>query len=473
MNFLSVQFFVFFVLLYIIVQSLKKAETRNCVILAASAIFYAFWDLKFLILLFADMALTYYVGLQVDKQNSESEKKRKIWVKIGCGMLLLILAVFKYYNFFIHSFCAAFNIAEAGILKIALPIGISFYTFQSISYVVDVYRGEIESRKDFVKVALYIGFFPYLLSGPIVRAVNFLPQLDRKNVVSKPELWDAIWIFTSGVVKKFIIADRLSVCVDAVFAAPGAYSAPSLICAVVAYSVQLYCDFAGYSDMAIGIAKALGFDLGRNFDLPYMSQNPTEFWRRWHISLSTWLKKYLYISLGGNRKGKLRTDINLFLTMLLGGLWHGANWTFVVWGALHGVALIIHKHFMRAVKHNAKAASDKQGFIKQVFCIFINFVFVTICWVFFRAESVSSALMILKRIFIWADGVDYIYVYTLIYVPVVFAVNIFAYVKNNKTGFYLKRDMDRFSSKLLFCCVIWTIVLLAYFSSNPFIYVQF
>lgn len=472
MSFLSIQFFIFLILVFVMFTFTNSRETQLNILLVASYMFYAYWDYRFLFLLFLQTVLSYTSARLIVRATSERIKK--IIVGIGVLVLLIVLGVFKYFHFFVDTFCNAFNVDIGYNLNIILPVGISFYTFQAISYVVDVYRNEINVEYNFRNVALYIGFFPQLLSGPIVRSVNFLPQLKKKYCFDKNEVWAAIQIFLNGVVKKYVIADRLSVCVDAVFNAPNVYNAPSLICAAVAYSLQLYCDFAGYSDMAIGIAKLFGFDLGKNFSIPYTTANPTLFWKHWHISLSTWLQKYLYISLGGNRKGKVRTNINLMLTMILGGLWHGANWTFVLWGTFHGTALVIHKWFVRLRKKRGDRTESRiVAEIKHWIFATTNFVFVTVCWIFFRASTVSDAFLILRRIITWSGGVNYIYIYMIVYGIVIMFVNLYAYYKNNGEGFYFILDMTKFSSKILFCCVIWLIILLVYVSSNPFIYAQF
>lgn len=472
MSFLSVQFLVFFIVICFCYYKVENQRIRIGILLVASYVFYAYWDFRFLFFLLFQTVVSYVIGLRL--QKSDTPKQKKAYITIGCVLLLIVLGFCKYFNFFLSSFYDVLNIEGFSSLQIIIPVGISFYTFQALSYVIDIYRGNTTARKSFLDVALYIGFFPQLLSGPIVLSYNLLPQLEEKVMFNKTEMWNAVQIFLNGVVKKYVIADRLAVCVDAVYAAPNAYSGASLLCAVIAYSFQLYCDFSGYSDMAIGIAKAFGFDLGKNFSIPYTTSNPTQFWKHWHISLSTWLMKYLYISLGGNRKGKFRRNINLMLTMVIGGLWHGANWTFVFWGVLHGFALIVHKWFMEIRKNVEESSENKilRAF-KHIFCICLNFVFVTICWVFFRANSISEAFLILRRIFTWADGVSYLYVYNIIYGLLIVVANIIAYCKNSGEGYYVTLNMEKQSSKIIFCCAIGLILLLMYISSNPFIYVQF
>lgn len=382
---------------------------------------------------------------------------------------MTVLGVFKYLNFFIQSFAALFRISNIHSLNIILPIGISFYTFQSLSYVIDVYRGKIHARESMRKVYLYICFFPQLVAGPIVRAADFLPQLDENKELTKENFSVGAQIFLFGLIKKIVIADRLAVCVDSVFFAPGAYSGSALLCAVISYSIQIYCDFSGYSDMAIGIAKIFGYELTQNFNVPYLAQNPTEFWRRWHISLSGWLRDYLYIPLGGNRKGGARTYINLFLTMLLGGLWHGASWNFVFWGAYHGLALCIHKIFM-----SKKNKSSTGLFIlKKPICIFLNIIFVSIGWIFFRCQTMTQAVTVLRGIFTWQSGIKYIYIYTIVYGLLIFVCYIVSHIRNGSNGFYPILNLQKFWTRVLLWIVIWLILAFFYAGDTAFIYFQF
>ena len=318
----------------------KVSELRHTVLLLASYVFYGWWNWKCCFLMLGLTLVAYLCAAAYDRDG------RKFHVLIGVVVPLIVLGIFKYFNFFIDSFCDVFGISRAGSLNILLPVGISFYTFQSLSYTIDVYRGKIKAEKSFKNVVLYIAFFPQLVAGPIVKAGEYIPQLYEDRNISLENFQAGIQFFALGLFKKIVVADNISTFVDAVYRSPAEFHALTVLLAVAAYSVQIYCDFSGYSDMAVGCAKCLGYDLSRNFNLPYISRNVTEFWKRWHISLSTWLMEYLYIPLGGNRKGKRRRYINLMLTMLIGGLWHGAAWTFVAWGGLHGLALCLHKLFM-------------------------------------------------------------------------------------------------------------------------------
>jgi alginate O-acetyltransferase complex protein AlgI len=315
---------------------------------------------------------------------TEAKKKifKQIWLFLSVGVSLGILFYFKYTNFFLGNFYAiAGNNFQP--LDIFLPIGISFYTFQSISYVLDVYWKKLEPTKNILDYAFYLTFFPQLVAGPIVKANLFLPQLKKPITIKKDEVYAGLWLIMIGLFKKAVIADYISQYNDLVFGDPSHYSGFENLMAVYGYTLQIYCDFSGYSDMAIGLGKIMGFDLGINFNFPYKAYNITDFWRRWHISLSSWLRDYLYIPLGGNRKGKVRMYINLFITMFLGGLWHGASWKFVFWGAWHGVALAIHKGTKKVLdKIPNKWPSNSASW-------FLTFHFVIFLWIFFRANNIE------------------------------------------------------------------------------------
>jgi alginate O-acetyltransferase complex protein AlgI len=401
---------------------------------------------------------------------------------LGIVTPLIILGIFKYFNFFMASFTAVFGIARTGALRIILPVGISFSTFQSLSYTIDLYRGKVPAARSFPKLALYIAFFPQLVAGPIIKAADFLPQLEEDRAISKANFLTGIQVFVFGLFKKIVFADWLSVFVDDVFRTPKAFHAVSIILAVAAYAMQIYFDFSGYSDMAVGCAKCLGYDFARNFNMPCISRNVSEFWKRWHISLSSWLQEYLYIPLGGNRKGNARTYINNMLTMLLGGLWHGAAWTFVVWGGLHGIALCAHKfylkHFVR--KTNRLPQGRFSAMLACLVATTMTTIFVCFCWVFFRADNFETAWQIIAGVFTWQDGIIQPYVWTFIAFAVVSIASISAMVKHRRgggqgqvDGFYPVLDLSKFWHLVLFFVVIGLIAGVAYTGANPFIYFQF
>lgn len=475
MSFTSIQFIILFLITLAILSvsglfhSPKARVFRHVYLLIASYVFYGWWDWRFCFLMLLLTVVAYSTAKHLD-----NERYRRLAITVGIAVPLLILAFFKYTNFFLDSFSSAFGIENMRSLNIILPVGISFYTFQSMSYTIDVYRKKIKPAK-LLDVALYISFFPQLVAGPIVKAQDFLPQLEQDRRVTLKGLEAGLQIFVMGMFKKIVLADRLSVFVDDVFAAPAAYSSLTVILAVISYALQIYFDFSGYSDMAIGCARCMGYDLQRNFNLPYLSKNPSEFWKRWHISLSTWLQEYLYIPLGGNRKGKTRTYINLMLTMILGGLWHGASWTFVIWGTLHGLALCVHK----AV---AKSRRDKKHLPAPVM-ILINNIFVCLCWIFFRADRFGTALCVLNKIFIWSGGVQQIYFWLIFAVVIEILYVIWCAVISKKrpeensrftlNAYYFRHDLSTVKGLFLFFLEIMAVIGLAYTGGSPFIYFQF
>ena len=322
--------------------------------------------------------------------------KRKALVTLSLCINLGLLAYFKYTNF-LGQMVADLTGGEFTALDIFLPVGISFFTFQSLSYTIDVYRREIEPLRSLLDYAFYVSFFPQLVAGPIVRARDFIPQIRLPLFVSREMFGRGIFLIVSGLFKKAVISDYISVnFVERVFDNPALYSGVENLMGLYGYALQIYCDFSGYSDMAIGIALLLGFHFNINFDSPYKSASVTEFWRRWHISLSSWLRDYLYISLGGNRKGRLRQYLNLIITMFLGGLWHGASWNFVLWGMLHGVALALHKMWMTLT--GRKKGEQSRGW-RRVLGVVVTFHFVCFCWIFFRNSDFDNSVAMLRQIF--------------------------------------------------------------------------
>lgn len=381
----------------------KKACRKNIMtiyLLLCSYAIVAISDIRFLICVAAITVIAYLTPLAYKKSALGIANG---WIRIGVIANLLFLGVFKYFDFFYGEISALLG-RESVALKIILPIGISFYTFSAISYIVDVSKNKIEENISFSEVALYIAFFPKLMSGPIVRAKTFFEQLPFLGDNSLHNLEAGIQIFVYGCFKKMVLADHIGVFVDQVYHAPSVYHTFTVILATLGYSLQIYFDFAGYSDMAIGISKILGFNFDWNFNFPYLSKNLTEFWKRWHISLSSWLQEYLYYSLGGNRKGKTRTHVNLVLTMVIGGLWHGAAWTFIVWGFLHGIALMFHKLFMnwKVKKYGDKFYTTKAW---NVISVILTFLYANFCWIWFRANSFENAMAIIKQMVIFHDGI--------------------------------------------------------------------
>lgn len=321
---------------------------------------------------------------------------RRFWLWTAVGFMLLQLAYFKYTNFLFEEVLPVFG-GHFGEMNIFLPLGISFFTFQSMNYIVDVYRQKMRATHNLLDFAFFVSFFPTLLSGPILRARDFLPQLRRPVVVTRLMFGTGLWYVMGGLFKKAVISDYIGEnFVNRIFDNPALYTGLENLFGLYGYALKLYCDFSGYSDMAIGIALWLGIQVPANFRAPYKSDSITDFWHRWHISLSSWLRDYLYISLGGNRKGRLRMYINLFLTMLLGGLWHGASWNFVAWGSLHGVALGCHKFFRQTVGHDKHYHS--RGW-RRVGAVLLTFHLVCFCWLFFANSTFDASLTMLSKIF--------------------------------------------------------------------------
>jgi len=384
----------FFFLVFVVYWSLPRHRWRMLWVLAASCLFYMTWNPLFLLLLFLSTAVDYLVALRLEKTSSVAQ--RRLLLLLSITLNLGFLAFFKYTLFALDTtrdICNLFGIAlSVPTLKFVLPLGISFYTFEAISYVVDVYRHKIRAIRAPLDYALYILFFPHLMAGPIVRAGDFLPQLGRAKRFSWLRVQAGVQLFILGLIKKAVIADHLASILDPVFAAPGCYASQALYLATLGYAVQIYCDFSGYTDMAIGLAHTLGFKLPANFKGPYLSCSPSDFWRRWHISLSSWLRDYLYVPLGGNRHGALATYRNLLLTMTLGGFWHGARWTFVVWGVYHGLLLAL----QRALPLPRWAS----GGIARPFAMAATFVGICLGWVFFRAQTLADAGTILHGL-VW------------------------------------------------------------------------
>jgi alginate O-acetyltransferase complex protein AlgI len=378
---------VFGVFLFFYLFLVNQDFWRKLYIIAFSLFFYYKSSGPF-IGLFALMILSDYIfAIQIDKATGF---KRKFFLFLTLLYSSSFLLYFKYANFFIEN-CNALLGTQFQQDNLFLPIGISFYTFQSISYILDVYRKEIPPAKNFSDYTFYMTFFPHLVAGPIVRARDFLPQITNPQIISKALYKESILRITIGLVKKLFIADYLAKYVDLVQATPDGFSGADHLLSMYAYSFQIYFDFSGYSDIAIGIALMLGYRLKENFDNPYVAENITEFWRKWHISLSLWLRDYIYIPLGGNRKGVVNMYLFLLITMLVGGFWHGADWRFVFWGLAHGLALVLHKLF-------SKVLPKSKALVLRLVGIVFTFHFVAVCWIFFRATCFDAAFLSIQKI---------------------------------------------------------------------------
>lgn len=385
MVFSSESFLFLFLPVFLAIYYLTPTRGKSYAILAGSYVFYAWWRVDFLGLLFLTTAFAYLVGQQIAKYRETDLRRAKVWLWIGVVGCLAVLGTFKYLNFFIDSFAALFGTDAAGLgvhWRLILPIGISFYVFQALSYLIDVFRGDAKADARFIDFAAFIALFPQLIAGPILRYKDLEDQFKQREH-SVEMFADGMARFLVGLAKKVLLADAVAPLADLAFNNSGEVGMALAWAGAVAYALQLYFDFSGYSDMAIGLGKMMGFKFLENFRFPYISRSITEFWRRWHISLSNWLRDYLYISLGGNRKGALRTYSNLMTVMVLGGLWHGANWTFVLWGLWHGGLLAIE----RATGQDKRAAS-------RFWSLPVTLILVLIGWVMFRAVDVGQGFEI-------------------------------------------------------------------------------
>ena len=400
MPFNSFAFFIFFIIILLFYLSLNHRK-QNALLLLGSYFFYAAWDVRFLGLL----GLTTLIDYAVSRSMSATDQaiRRKILLATSLAANLGILCLFKYFNFFSQGFSDSLRFFGLSVssftLQIVLPIGISFYTFKSMSYSIDVYRRHIPACRNLMDYALYVSFFPQLLAGPIERATRLIPQITQERTI----IWDTIqkgtYLVLWGLFLKVFIADNLALLVDPIFQQKQADGLTYLL-AGYAFAFQIYGDFAGYSYISQGLARLLGFETMDNFRLPYFSASPQEFWHRWHISLSTWLRDYLYVPMGGNRRGEFRTQCNLMITMLLGGLWHGANWTYVIWGAYHGLLLMAHRLMTQLGRKKIVGLMQKQGRLIQLMKIILCFHAIVLGWMIFRAGSLSQAVTILRSFFV-------------------------------------------------------------------------
>ena len=396
MSFTTPAFLVLFAATCLLYFNLTRTW-QNVVVLVAGLVFYGWWDWRFLFLIFATTAADYVCAILI--AGSHSERRRKAFLTVALAINLGTLAVFKYLDFFIQS--AADLIARFGgtpnlaLLHLVLPLGISFYTFHALSYAVDVYRRRTGAERNYLIYLSYVMFFPLLVAGPIERAWHLIPQFKADRQITADKVWSGLLLCAAGFVKKIVVADNVAVIANYGFDNTAAGGAVHLL-AVYAFAVQIYCDFSAYSDIARGSARIMGFEVFQNFDLPYLTTNPREFWRAWHISLSSWFRDYVYIPLGGNRGSRWRTLRNLAITMLLCGLWHGASWIFVLWGAFHGVMFAVYDVWSRSAA--GQWVSARKGALAHGLKCLVFFQFVCLGWLLFRSESVSQAAGMLRSI---------------------------------------------------------------------------
>ena len=398
MLFNSIEFLLFLPIVFVLYWFVfdKKLKYQNLLILISSYVFYGWWDYRFLSLILLSTIVDYFIGLGISNQAFLKNKRILLW----CSVLfnLGILGFFKYYNFFIESWIDLFSsigydIKSVWTLNIILPVGISFYTFQTMSYTIDIFKGNLKPTKDFVSFASFVAFFPQLVAGPIERATNLLPQILNKRDFKYEQGVDGLRLIFWGMFKKVVIADSLAPMVNDIFNNYQDFSGVTLWLGAIYFSFQIYCDFSGYSDIAIGTSKLFGFEIMTNFNLPYFSRNIGEFWRRWHISLSTWFRDYLYIPLGGSKEGKWKSLRNIFIIFIVSGFWHGANWTFIVWGLFHSILFIPSFVFKTNRKFVSSIIAENSILPspKELFQVGTTFLLITIGWIFFRSETIEDS----------------------------------------------------------------------------------
>ncbi|KZS42095.1 acyltransferase [Aquimarina aggregata] len=405
MVFNSLDFLIFLPIVFICYWFLfsKKIKIQNSFLLLASYLFYGLWDWRFLFLIFASTLVDFIIGQAI--YNSNSDKKRKTWLWFSVIFNVGLLGFFKYYNFFIDSwvdFISVFgyDLKSSWTLQIILPVGISFYTFQTMSYSLDIFYKRLKPTKDFISFATFVSFFPQLVAGPIERASNLLSQITTKRTFDSKQCIEGLKLILWGMFKKVVIADSIAPIVDDIFANYTDYPASTLILGVSLFSFQVYGDFSGYSDIAIGTSKLFGIELMSNFKFPTFSRNVAEYWQRWHVSLSTWFRHYIYIPLGGNRVGKIKSIRNIIIIFLVSGFWHGANWTFIVWGAIHAVLYIPVFLMGRNRIYMNTVVAENRWFpsLTEIAQIILTFSLVTFSRVFFRSESITDAFGFIKQI---------------------------------------------------------------------------
>ncbi len=500
MQFNSVDFMLFFPIVLLVYFLIPK-KLRTGWLLISSYYFYMSWNAKYALLIGGSTVITYASGLlfaHFSKDESKLGKIKKKVVMVACIVVNLgILAVFKYGNFAIGTVNSILNILHISVidrrLDLLLPVGISFYTFQALGYMIDVYRGDVEEEKNFLRYALFVSFFPQLVAGPIERSKNLLNQM--KNIHSI-KLWNARRVSSGAILMvwgffmKMVIADRVSLLVDTVFDNYRMYGSTELILAAIGFAIQIYCDFGSYSMIAIGAAKIMGFELMENFNTPYFARNIRDFWSKWHISLSKWFKDYLYIPLGGNRKGKIRKAVNIMIVFLVSGLWHGANWNFVVWGGIHGFYQVMAD--MLASKRNflrEKISIKTECLSWKLLQTFVTFALVDFAWIFFRADSITDALRFIMRIIvkptpwilfnggIYCLGLDRVEMNILFFsLIILLLVDLIRFLRNQTIDVFLFEQNIWFEWLIIIVLIVMIFVFGEYgptFDAQQFIYFQF
>ena len=476
MLFNSLEFLIFlptvFLLYWFVFQ--KNLRVQNLLLLISSYVFYGWWDYRFLSLIFLSTVVDYFVGLKIHNSDYKKNKKAFLWISILFNLGLL--GFFKYFNFFIDSWinllgAVGYEQKSTWTLNVILPVGISFYTFQTMSYSLDIYHGKLKPTKDFISFASFVSFFPQLVAGPIERASNLLPQILNSRVFKYEQGVQGLRLIIYGMFKKVVIADSLAPHVDIIFENYATLNGGVLLLGLIYFSFQIYCDFSGYSDIAIGTSKLFGFELMSNFKFPYFSRDIGEFWRRWHISLSTWFRDYLYIPLGGSRGGKWLSIRNIFLIFVISGFWHGANWTFIMWGLIHAILYIPLFLGGKNRQHTTSVVSEDKYFpsLKELFQMGSTFFFTMIAWAFFRSKDIYSAyeyIFCIVSKFSFPNSNRY----GLIFILIIFSFDWFFRLN--------ERDPMNIKANLLFkyfvyILIYYSIILFVNSDSNQFLYFQF
>jgi alginate O-acetyltransferase complex protein AlgI len=478
MFFNSIDFAIFLPIVFILYWFVTKGNLRlqNILLLVSSYFFYACWDWRFMFLLILSTLLDYYTGIKI--HDAKNQRKKMFWLWLSIGVNLGFLGVFKYYNFFAASFADGLSLlgfkANFGTLQVILPVGISFYTFHGLSYVIDLYKNRIKPERNFIDYSLFVSFFPLLVAGPIERATHLLPQILKQREFDYSKAADGLRQILWGLFKKIVIADNCATFVNQIFGSYETQSGSILLLGAILFAYQIYCDFSGYSDIALGTARLFGIELLRNFAFPYFSRDIAEFWRRWHISLTTWFRDYLYIPLGGSRGGKWQAIRNTFIIFLVSGFWHGANWTFLAWGAFHAI-LFLPLLLLQKNRKNTNSVSEGRLLpnLKELMQMTSTFLLVVVGWIFFRAETLAEALDYITRLFEKSffnipklDGAN------SLYLCLAFMIITEWVQRNKKHGL----QIDTIKSKGIRWFIYFSIVVLILFyggKSETFIYFQF
>lgn len=482
MLFNSFDFGIFLAIVFSIYWIIGKRNIRyqNILLLTSSYFFYGWWDWRFLILILASTAVDYAIGLKLEKTTNTAH--RKLWLYCSLFFNLGLLAFFKYFNFFLDNINSGVQFLgidfSTNSLNIILPVGISFYTFQTLSYTIDIYNKRLNPTRDFIAFATYVAFFPQLVAGPIERAINLLPQFYENRKFDYREAVNGCKQILWGLVKKVIIADNCARYVNIIFSDPTQYNSSTLLLGAILFSFQIYGDFSGYSDMAIGIARLFGIKLSQNFNFPYFSRDIADFWRRWHISLSTWFRDYLYIPLGGSKGSRGITTRNVFVIFLVSGLWHGANWTFIAWGAMHAflfLPLILLKRNRRNM--DIKSPSKFLPGIKEFLQIISTFFIIVLTWIMFRASSIEEAMIyysrLLSRSLLDRPMIDIDYHFLLL--PLFFLFILVEWFGRNSEYAleHIFHSKSRFLRGSMYIAIAFCIYLMQPIERSEFIYFQF